>query len=80
VSNSVPLTVDLDAQLSADLDRLAVMRNRDRSWLVAQAVAAFVAEELELRGALAEADAEDGVSHEEFMAALKAEYGTRRAA
>lgn len=84
MSKSVVITARISDPLSAELDRLAGLRERSRAWLVEKAVAAFVREELAMRDALNAADGEiergGGQSHESFMAQLKAEFGTRHAA
>jgi predicted transcriptional regulator len=81
---TVVVTARISETLSADLDRLAVMRERSRSWLVEKAIAAFVREDLGLRLSLEEADAQidrgDCATHEDFMAQLRAEFGKRHAA
>jgi predicted transcriptional regulator len=84
MSKSVVVTARIDEQLSADLDRLANMRERSRAWIIERAIAEFVREDLELRDSLAEAEAEidDGeyVTHDELMAELRAKFGRRQAA
>ena len=84
MASTVVVTARIGEQLSADLDELAGHRDRSRAWLIEKAVAAFVADELELYRSLKEADAEvergDYVSHDELMAELKARYGDRRQA
>lgn len=60
-TEKVPITVRLDPETVAFLDRLAEVRDRDRSYLIKQAVASFV--ELhrwqieEIEQAIKEADA-----------------------
>ena len=84
MSKPVVVTARIGEQLSADLDRLAAMRERSRAWLIEKAIASFVAQELALRDALDESRAQiergDYVSHEDLMAELKARYGKRQAA
>jgi predicted transcriptional regulator len=84
MTKPVVVTARIDGQLSADLDRLAAMRERSRAWLVEKAIAQFVREELEFRASLDEAEAEiergDYLEHDEFMAELRAKFGRRQAA
>lgn len=84
MADTTVVTARISEQLSDDLDRLAELRDRSRAWLVQKAIAAFVKEELELRVALAESDAQidrgEYIAHEDLMAEMKAEFGTRHAA
>lgn len=84
MSKSVVVTARIGEQLSADLDRLAAMRERSRAWVIEKAIASFVSEDLALRDALDEAEAQiergEYVTHEDLMTELKARYGKRQAA
>ena len=84
MSKTVVVTARIDEQLSADLDRLAAMRDRSRAWLVEKAIAQFVREDLAFRDSLDEAERqiESGnyIEHSALMDELRAKYGSRRAA
>lgn len=84
MAKTVVITARIDEQLSADLDRLAAMRDRSRAWLIEKAVAEFVREQLEFDDSIAAAEADfergDYRTHDEFMAELKAEFAKRHAA
>jgi len=58
MSKSVVVTARISEELSADLDRLAGLRERSRAWLIEKAIAEFVREDLAFRLSLEEADAE----------------------
>jgi len=68
------LTLRLDRTLKADLDRLAGETRRSKSYLAAQAIKDFVAEELQIIDGIrqAQADSRAGrvVSHDAVMAGL----------
>ena len=68
------LTLRLDRTLKADLDRLAGETHRSKSYLAAQAIKDFVADELRIIDGIkqAQADARAGrvVSHDAAMAGL----------
>jgi predicted transcriptional regulator len=84
MTDTIVVTARITEQLSADLDRLAELRDRSRAWLVQKAIAAFVKEELDLRIALTGSDAQidrgEYITHEDLMAEMKAEFGARHAA
>ena len=52
------ITARINEALSTDLDELAGRLERSRAWLIEKAVAAFVAEELDLYRSLDEAEAQ----------------------
>ncbi|HEX8485219.1 CopG family ribbon-helix-helix protein [Sphingomonas sp.] len=84
MAETIVVTARISEELSADLDRLAALRDRSRAWLIQKAIAAFVEEDLGLRASLQEAEAQvergEYLTHEAFMADLKAEFGKRQAA
>ena len=84
MAKPIVITARIDEQLSADLDRLAAMRDRSRAWLIEKAVADYTREQLEFDGSIAAAEAEfergEYLTHEEFMAELKSEFAKRQAA
>jgi predicted transcriptional regulator len=71
-AEKVNVTVRLDQDTVAFLDRLAEVEDRDRSYMIKQAVANFVQlhrwQIEEIKKAVAEADAGDFASHEEVEA------------
>jgi len=84
MAKTVVITARIDEQLSAELDRLAVARERSRAWLIEKAVAEFVREQLKFHDSIDEAEAQfergEYLEHDEFMAQLRAEFGKRQAA
>ena len=79
MSKSVVITARIGEALAADLDELAGRRDRSRAWLVEKAIAAFVADELELYKSLDEAEAQ--IDRGEYLTQeqVEAEFGARRA-
>jgi predicted transcriptional regulator len=71
------ITVRLDADAVTVLDRLAEYFDRDRSYLIKQAVASYIETHqwqlAELEKAIAEADAGDVVPHADVVAMLSPE-------
>ena len=75
MTTSTTMTIRLDPQLKAKLERLADGTRRSRSFLAAEAVETYVDRELAIiegieRG-LADVEAERTVSHEDAMASLR---------
>jgi len=74
VEATTTLTLRLDRTLKADLDRLAGETHRSKSYLAAQAIKDFVADELRIIDGIkqAQADAKAGrvESHDTVMAGL----------
>ena len=68
---SITMTIRLDPDLERKLENLAVVTERSKSYLAAQAIADYVKVQewqvSEIRQALIEADAEDFVSHENVV-------------
>jgi RHH-type transcriptional regulator, rel operon repressor / antitoxin RelB len=75
------LSIRLDAETKQRLDSLARQSKRSRSFLAAEAIAAYVAQEEwqlgEIRAAIEELDAGKAVSHEKAETWLKS-WGTSR--
>jgi predicted transcriptional regulator len=71
-TEKVNVTVRLDQDTVAFLDKLAEVEDRDRSYMIKQAVSNFVQlhrwQIEEIKKAVAEADAGDFASHEEVEA------------
>lgn len=72
------ITARIDDQTRESLDRLAAELDRSRAWLVAEAVKRFVAQEIEFSDFLAAGEEDfvrgDFLTHEEFMAELRARH------
>lgn len=73
------LSIRIDSETKKRLDALAKSSRRSKSFLAAEAIAAYVEFEewqvAELRASIAEVDSGDGVSHEEVTKWLKT-WGT----
>lgn len=82
MADSDTLTIRVPAEVKADLGRLAGLTNRTRSYLAGEAIAAYIAQELEIvdgveRG-LADMKAGRSVPHDEAMAKLRAAIDAKR--
>ena len=75
MSKSVVITARIGEALAADLDELAGRRDRSRAWLVEKAIAAFVADELELYRSLDEAEAQ--IDRGDYLTQEQVEAGFR---
>lgn len=69
------LSIRIDSETKKRLDALSKSSNRSRSFLAAEAIAAYVEAEAwqlgEIRAGIAELDAGEGVSHEKVSEWLK---------
>lgn len=54
MSKSATLTARIDAELEAELDRLAAAKGRSKSWLVNEALHSYVANEQQFAAAVEE--------------------------
>jgi predicted transcriptional regulator len=74
MSKSATLTARIDAELEAELDRLAAAKGRSKSWLVNEALRSYVANERQFAAAVEEGRqaAREGrtVDHETVVAAF----------
>jgi predicted transcriptional regulator len=74
-AKKVTVTCRLDAKDVNVLDKLAARTDRDRSYLIKEAVSDFIAmqewQEKEVKLAMAEIDAGKGITWEEFEADVK---------
>lgn len=76
MSTSTTMTIRLGSDVKEKLDRIASETQRSRSYLAAEAVAAYVDRELEIiegiRRGLADVDAGRVVTHDDAMAEIDA--------
>ena len=84
MAKSAVVTARLDAEISAELDRLAEHQDRSRSWLVAQAIERYVRAEGELLTFIKEGQDSlsrgDYVTHEQLVAEIEARKRRKSAA
>lgn len=76
MAETTTITIRVEAETKQKLDRLAELTQRSRSWLAADALDRYLAEELEICEGIVEAmkdaDAGNTIPHEEAMAIIEA--------
>jgi len=69
-----PTSVRLDEELAGQLDRLATLTERSKTWHIERALRAYIGQEMEFLEAVEEgiraAEAGDVVSHEDVVAEM----------
>jgi predicted transcriptional regulator len=82
-AKTAPISVRLPRALNRDLDKIAARLDRSRSWVIADAVDAYIDMQKEqiamIEEGIRQADAGMGVPHEEVGRRLKIWRKTRRA-